>query len=169
MQGGAVGQYDFNNWLGLRAELSYVQRGYRQYRTGNNAGTDLKYRHHNLLLPVMASFSFGGDRLRGFLNAGVYGGYRLSGHVNGTYYDFLREHTQNIDQKQEVNSTRDNRWDFGYVGGLGIEYKCSNHIAAQLECRYYHSVSSTTKDYMRIKDYRYYNTLGLQATVFYIF
>lgn len=169
MEIGAVGQYNFNEWLGVRTELTYVQRGYRQYRTGNNAGTDYKYRNNYLQLPVMASFSFGGSRLRGFVNAGVYGGYWLNGRVKGSFYDLMEPMKKDLEQDVELNSTRDKRWDFGYVGGLGLEYKCCDHIAAQLECRYYYSVTSITKDYMHNKDYRYYNSIGVQATVFYLF
>ncbi|MGN0221626.1 MAG: porin family protein [Prevotella sp.] len=168
MEFGAAGQYDIREWFGVRAELNYLQRGYRQQRTGILDGTDYKYRNNYLVMPVMASFSFGGEKLRGFVNAGVYGGYWLSGSVTGSYC-IIEEAILPIDQDYDFNSTRDNRWDFGYVGGVGVEYRWSRHWAAQAEARCYYSVTSTTKDYMRIKDGRYNNTVSLQAGVFYIF
>lgn len=165
---GAAGQYDFKEWLGVRAELNYLQRGYSQHRTGIVTGTDYKYRNNYLVMPLMASFSFGGEKLRGFVNGGIYGGYWLSGNVTGSYND-VGDDILPIDQDYDFNSTRDNRWDFGYVGGVGVEYRWAEHWAAQVEARYYYSVTSTTKDYMRINDGRYNNTVSLQAGVFYIF
>lgn len=167
---GAVGQYDVKDWFGIRAELHWMQRGYSQHRTHYSAGTEYRYRNNYLVLPVMGSFSFGGSKLRGFLNAGIYGGYWLTSNVEGAYVSKINgREDYGIDQDTGFNSTRDQRWDFGYVGGIGIEYKVCPNIAAQLECRYYYSVTSTTKQYMRVKDYRYNNTLGIQATVMYLF
>lgn len=170
MDFGAVGQYDFTDWFAVRAELNYLQRGYSQHRTGMNAGTEYKYRHNYLVMPLMASFSFGGEKLRGFVNGGIYGGYWLSGSVKGGFKDHDDDGiVLPIDQDYDFNSTRDNRWDFGYVGGIGVEYRWAAHWAAQVEARYYYSVTSITKDYMLIKDGRYNSTVSLQAGVFYIF
>ena len=147
-----------------------MQRGYSQHRTGMNAGTEYKYRHNYLVMPLMASFSFGGEKLRGFVNGGIYGGYWLSGSVKGGFKDHDDDGiVLPIDQDYDFNSTRDNRWDFGYVGGIGVEYRWAAHWAAQVEARYYYSVTSITKDYMLIKDGRYNSTVSLQAGVFYIF
>lgn len=74
---GVMGQYDINDWLGIRAELDWTQKNYRHHRQVNQL-MDYKYVNNYLQLPVMASFSFGGQKLRGFCNAGIYGGYWLT-------------------------------------------------------------------------------------------
>jgi hypothetical protein len=50
-----------------------------------------------------------------------------------------------------------------------MEYRFASHWAAQAEMRYYYSVVSTQKDYMRVKDPKYNSTLALQAGVCYFF
>ena len=80
---GMMGQYDFNDWLGVRAELDWTQKNYRQTRVVFD-DQDYKYTNNYLLMPVMASFGFGGEKLRGFCNVGVYGGYWLNSHRKGT-------------------------------------------------------------------------------------
>ena len=52
---GLMGQYDFNEWLGVRAELNLTQKNYRQTRTVIQ-GQDYKFLNNYLLMPVMASF-----------------------------------------------------------------------------------------------------------------
>ena len=76
---GVSGQYDVNEWLGVRADLNWTQKNYRKRRVVLY-DTDYKLRNNYIQLPVMASFSFGSEKLRGFCNLGVYGGYWLNGH-----------------------------------------------------------------------------------------
>ena len=119
-----------------------------------------------LQLPVMASFSFGGTKLRGFCHVGAYGGYWLNSRIKGVAINHLIFESYDIDEDIPFDSERDQRWDFGFLGGLGMEYRFASHWAAQVEMRYYHSVVSTQKDYMRVKDPKYNSTLALQAGVY---
>lgn len=73
--GGAAGvmtQYNFFDWLGLRAELNFAQRSYRHTRYEFADNLSVRYENNYLLLPVTVNFSFGGQKVRGFVNAGVY-------------------------------------------------------------------------------------------------
>lgn len=167
---GILGQYDINNWLGVRAELNWIQKNYRRYRsTGDVRNTDYTVRNDYLQLPVMASFSFGGSRLRGFLNLGVYGGYWLMSWEKGTWFNVLSSITYEFSQKVAFDSERDQRLDCGFLSGIGAEYRFARHWAAQLEGRYYYSVTSVQKDYMHYSDPRYNNTVALQVAIFYLF
>ena len=129
---GLMGQYDILDWLGVRAELDYVQKNHQQMRTLEE--TDCRITNSYLQLPVMASFSFGGTKLRGFCHVGAYGGYWLNSRIKGVAINHLIFESYDID-----------------------------------EMRYYHSVVSTQKDYMRVKDPKYNSTLALQAGVCYFF
>jgi len=165
---GVMGQYDVNDWLGIRAELDWTQKNYRHTREVlKNMCYD--YTNNYLQLPVMASFGFGGERLRGFCNVGAYGGYWLNSGREGFDTNSFSEIAYNFSENIEFNSNRDQRLDFGLLGGLGLEYRFDSHWAAQAEVRYYYSLVSTQKDYMRVSDPRYNSTLALQAGVWYCF
>ena len=117
----------------------------------------------------MASFRFGGERLYGFLNTGVYGAYWLSSHRKGTDWTGAVGTSYTIDEKVDFYDKRDQRWDCGLVGGIGLEYLITDHWAAQAEVRYYYSTTSTTKQYMRNADYRYNSTTAIQLGISYRF
>ncbi len=169
-QVGVTGQYNFNDWFGLRADLDLQQRGYTMRRTEKHvSATNLDYRDNYLTLPLMATFSFGGEKVRGFLNAGVYGGYWIGSHCKGLYQDIENNIPDPVDTKVEFNNTRDQRLDFGYVGGVGVEYRFATHWAAQAEARYYYSVVSKKKQYQATKDYQYNSTIALTLGMAYIF
>ena len=165
---GLVGQYDFNDWLGVRAEVGWVQKNYRQTRNVVD-NQDYKYTNDYLLMPVMASFSFGGEKLRGFCNVGVYGGYWLNSHRKGKDFHNVSNYTYTFSEKVEFDDDRDQRWDCGFVGGLGLEYRFTKRWGAQVEARYYYSTTSFRKEQPHFKDMRYHSTLGLQAGVMYFF
>ena len=165
---GVMGQYDVNDWLGVRAELDWTQKNYRLTRQ-ILSNLDYKYVNNYLQLPVMASFSFGGKQLRGFCNAGVYGGYWLTSGREGTDFNNSSEKVYEFSENIEFNDERDQRFDFGFVGGIGLEYRFCQRWAAQVEMRCYYSTVSTQKDYMRLSDPRYNSTLGVQAGLWYSF
>ena len=165
---GVMGQYDVNDWLGVRAELDWTQKNYRLTRQ-ILSNLDYKYVNNYLQLPVMASFSFGDKQLRGFCNAGVYGGYWLTSGREGTDFNNSSEKVYEFSEDIKFNSERDQRFDFGFVGGIGLEYRFCQRWAAQVEMRYYYSTVSTQKDYMRLSDPRYNSTLGVQAGLWYSF
>ena len=166
---GLSGQYDVNEWLAVRADLNLTQKNHRQYRTGVLASTDYDTKNNYLQLPVMASFSFGGRTVRGFMNLGAYGGYWMSTRLKGEYTGIITESIITFDKSADFNSDRDQRLDGGLVGGIGVEYRFARHWAAQAETRCYYSLVSTQKDYMLLKDPKYNTTIGLQAAVYYLF
>ena len=165
---GVMGQYDFNDWLGVRAELDWTQKNYRQTRIAT-ANQNYKYTNNYLLLPVMASFSFGGEKLRGFCNIGGYGGYWVNGYRKGIDYNSFSATNYTFSEKVVFEDTQDQRWDCGFVGGLGLEYRIGNKWGAQVESRYYYSTASFRKEQPHFKDKRYHSTVGLQAGVMYFF
>lgn len=165
---GIMGQYDIADWAGIRFELDWMQKNYRQTRETLKV-YDYKYVNNYLQLPVMGSFSFGGQKVRGFCNLGIYGGYWLNSSRKGFDYNALTQKGYDFTEKVEFYDDRDRRWDFGFVGGVGLEYRFASHWAAQVELRYYYSTVSTTKVNDVAKDYRYNSTLALQAGLWYCF
>ena len=167
---GVSGQYSFYKWLGVRADLLFTQKNYNISRT-DLSQVNYTYFNNYLLIPVMASFSFGGDNfpLRGFFNLGNYCGLWLTSHRLGSDINALTGKQYAFAGPVEFNSERDNRLDLGIAGGAGMELRCNRHWAVQLEARCYYSLTSQVKEYMRVKDFRYDTTIGLQAGVYYKF
>jgi len=162
-------QYNFKDWIGLRAEVEAMERNHRFYRTGTYAGTNYTYHNTYIQLPVMAQFSFGGKVVRGFVNTGVYAGYWAASQQKGSFYVPMGGRTFDVDEPYIFQSDKDQRGDFGLAGGLGLECRVAEHWAIHVEGRCYYSFISTVKQYMRVKDYRYNTTLGIQAGFCYIF
>ena len=162
-------QYNFFDWLGLRGELEASEHNYRFYRTGYFSGTNYITHNTYLQLPVMTQFSFGGQKVRGFVNAGVYAGYWLAGQEKGTLCDPFSGQTIPINSAYVFQAEKDQQWDFGLAGGLGIEYRFWEHWAIHAEGRCYYSFISRVKPYMLVKDNRYNTTLGINLGFAYIF
>lgn len=167
MTAGITAQYDLRDWFGIRTDLVWVQKNYRMYRS--MICNDYSYNNSYLQLPVMATFSFGAQKLRGFFNTGVYGGYWIISSADVTLWNNSLEKYYKVSQSGLINSEKDNRFVFGYVGGAGLEYRLAEKISAQLELRYYYDATSQTKQYQRISDHRYNSTFSIQTTVFYHF
>lgn len=171
-------QYRFQDWFALRAEVGYIQKGYRMERTNAYTGIYSEQRNDYVQLPVLASFSFGGKRLRGFFNAGGYVGYWVSNRVKSANMNLLgvnhdpnntvnsildpsnTEHTTN---NSAFDSKRDNRFEVGLVAGTGLSYRVSNMVELQIEGRYYYSLTDIQKQYMKFLSPRYNNTVTLQV------
>lgn len=166
---GVSGRYDFFPWLALKAELNVTQKNHRMTRATYSA-TNYHYWNYYMQLPVMVNFSFGGQKVRGFANVGFYGGYLIASHLTGTDYNAFSDPIEIIRLNENgMNTKRDQRWDCGPVGGVGVEYKCAEHWAVQLECRYYYSLLNARKDGEHVKDPAYNSPLVIQFSFDYIF
>ena len=165
---GATGQYDFYDWLGVRVDLNYTQKNYQLHRAMLDQW-EYCYRNDYVQLPVMATFSFGGTKLRGFCNLGFYTGIWLNSHLSGTDFNVFSGKWVDVNEDVKFNSDRDNRWDAGLLASAGLDYRMDKNWGIQFETRYYHGLTSTTKSYMRVKDYRYNSTLAFQVGVYYVF
>lgn len=168
LHGGVMGQYSFTDWFAVRGEIDFTQRNWGMSRN-KMADRDYSYLNNYVMLPVMASFSWGGSKLRGFLNLGVYDGYWLSSSRFGHEFSSFSQYHYAFSEQVEFNEEKDQRWDYGPLAGVGIEFHFARHWAIQWEARYWHSMESQVKQYMQVKDYRYNNTFTCQAAMFYCF
>ena len=172
-------EYGILDWLAVRADLTYLQRGYKMSRVYNE--TFQKRRDHYISLPIMARFTFGGSKVKGFLHAGGYVGYWLKSSLDGRE----ESNTSDFDKLMNgedgnvfypyrhdyrFNSKRDNRFDAGVVGGIGVSYRVLPQLEIEVEGRCYYGLTSTTKDYMEyVKLPRYNTTVAVLAGVKYCF
>lgn len=168
-------QYDFRDWFGLRADLVFVQKGQKMHRSDVYQAIQTDTRNNYLQLPVMASFSFGGKRVRGFLNAGGYVGGWLSSHREGVTMRLFSDegvsqsglitpnNVYEFDEKAPFDSRRDNRFEAGLVGGVGVSWRVAPRIELQAEGRCYYALTDMQKDYMKFRTPRYNTTFVVQV------
>lgn len=176
---GVLGEYGFKDWFGLRAELMYLQKGHKMDRLYNE--TRQQRRDNYLELPILARFSFGSEKIRGFLHAGGYVGYWMNSHVSGVERSLTYDPDKQIENEEPnmafkyshsytFNSRRDNRFDAGLLGGIGVSYRVLPQLEVEVEGRCYYSLTSTTKDYMGYsKQPKYNTTVAIQAGIKYCF
>lgn len=163
-----TGGYQFKEWVSLEADLSFMQKNYKTFRTNSS----ISYEHSNITngylnVPIYARFSFGGKKLRGFTTLGGYVGYWASGHIEGVVSNVSFNPGENspykYDEKYTFDSRRDNRFEAGLMGGLGVEYLFCNRYKVFLEGRYYYSLTDMQKKYMLEQMPRYNNTFLVQV------
>ena len=167
---GLVAQYDIFHWLGVRADLNWIFKNHKVSMPKNE--TDYEVHNGYMQLPVMVSFNVSHKDFNSFCNLGMYGAYWAStikkgkeNVGNGTFGDEYFTH--------DFCSTRDQRFDYGLVGGAGIEWRFKlfkeNWSWQIVEARVYYSTQSTQKHYMKANDPRYNTTFVLQSGLCYLF
>ena len=170
--------YQFFDWLALETTPTYIHKNFDIVRTGFFIGVYQKNYNTYLQVPLNLRFSFGGKALRGFVDLGGYGAYWASGRIKGTEANILNEvdtayqtvnptsilgenYAYNYDQKYVFNSTKDNRMEFGLIGGAGISYELFQTYTFYLEGRYYRAMTDQQKQYEMNQAPRYNDNYGL--------
>lgn len=168
-------KYAFTDWLSIRADFGAMTRSYRMDRNLHYLDpVYTRYSNDYLMLPLMADFSFGGEKLRGHAYAGGFGTYWVSARVEGKtywmtdYYVYFND----FKERREFNS-EDQRFIAGAVGGLGLSYVFLSipemDMAINLDALYYYDVVSHHKGYAHLSDPRYLNTLSITLGLAWIF
>lgn len=131
--GGLVGRYGFNDWLGVRSGLDFQMKG----TLCENTGTDFTNRLNYLLLPVKAEFSAGEkagfkNRQRLFFATGPYAGYLLNAkQING-------------DVKTDLDLYND--FDYGWSFEIGYQIPVLKNNALQFSLNYDMGISEVADD-----------------------
>ena len=177
-------KYDFNNWFALQADPQYIRKSYKMLRTRFFNGIYEDRKNSYVQLPIMTHFSFGGTKLKGFLNLGVYGGYWSAGRVKGTQSDVFSstpdyEDNQefdnylqikpgvNYDEKYQFDKRRDRRIELGWLTGAGVSYQLKPRYQIFAEARYYQGLTDQQKNYMIDQIPRYNETYVIQVGCMY--
>lgn len=131
--GGLLGRYGFNDWLGVRSGLDFQMKGTRC----EVLGVDVTNRLNYLLLPVKAEFSAGekagfknGQRL--FFATGPYAGYLLKAKA--------------IKDDVTVDLDVYNDFDFGWSFELGYKIPVNKNNALQFSLNYDMGISEVADD-----------------------
>lgn len=171
-------KYTVNDWLAVQAEAQFVQKNYQLIRSEFFEGIYNATTNQYLQLPLMGHFSFGGRKLKGFVNLGGYAGYWATSTNKGVaaglslqptenpqrYLDFY----QNIayDEPYAFDNRKDRRFELGWLTGLGVSYQLSRYNVF-VEGRYSQAILDQQKNYMNNQIPRYNQTYILQIGCFY--
>lgn len=173
-------RYSVNSWLAFQADPQLIQKNYQQTRTGVFNGIYQATTNQYLQLPIMGHFSFGGQKLRGFLNLGGYVGYWATSASKGVL-PFLNgpvetstEVTTVLENKgaqyfsgsSVFDTRRDRRLEVGLLTGIGLGYQAARYNLF-VEGRSYQALSDQQKDYMLNQIPRYNQTYVLQIGCLY--
>ena len=144
---GIAGQRDLISWetmqstFGVKAEFDCMEKNIKTKKNPFVISVPYGY----LQIPILASLSGGSKKIKGFVDAGIFGGWLYKG----------REEWKH-------------NFDFGGAGGIGAEWNFYN-FTLQAEARAYIGAVSSTKSDRSFKTPHYNNTISLQVGLFYNF
>jgi opacity protein-like surface antigen len=150
-------QYKIKHWLYIETAPGITQKNYFIDRTDSFAGIYEEFKNTYLQIPVMAKFLYGHHSFQAFADAGLYGGYWLSATVKGVIPNILSisQDAQgngtiqqtSYNEKYQINPETDNRLEFGWVAGAGVQYHFNHDYMLTASARYYQALTNQQKDY----------------------
>lgn len=166
-------RYDFRDWFGLQADLTYLAKDHTMYRSDIYASNYHSYTNSYLNIPIYARFSFGGTKLRGYLLAGGFVGAWVESEVEGYQYRYFSQDpyvdygNYHFDESVPFDSRRDNRFDAGVSGAIGVEYQFAKRFSVFVEGRYLYSLTDMQKKYMLKQPTKHNSTFAVQIGFMY--
>jgi opacity protein-like surface antigen len=168
---GLLFQYALPHGVFVEASPGLVQKNYSIDRTDSFAGVYQSSTNTYIQLPVMLYYAYGG-RFKALAGLGVAGSYWLAGSVKGTTPDIFSATgvtgpngtTEDIllrsyAEKYTFDARRDQRWEFGWLAGAGVQYSFYHSYTVLLRCLYYQSLTDQQKHYMTHQVPQYNRTL----------
>lgn len=175
-------QYQLTDWFAVTADPTFIQKNYRQERSSFFTGVYQNSYNNYLQLPVTARVLFGGQKLKGFIDGGLYGGYWMSSKikgVNSNILDLADDETASVstifdtqkpyryDEKYTFDQTKDNRIEFGWIAGLGAGYDLTERYQIFGEAKLMYGFTDQQKNYMTNQVPRYNTTYGINIGFMY--
>ncbi|MGN0187109.1 MAG: outer membrane beta-barrel protein [Paludibacteraceae bacterium] len=150
-------------WFALRIDVMYVQKNHKMYRTNAYSDIYTNTSNHYLHLPIMLNFSFGGEKLRGYMSFGGYAGCWLASQREGQTISIgntsnATETLYAFDEVRKLNNAIDRRIDSGLAGNVGIALNIDERMMFHVEAGCYYSLLSTERDKTLIAPNPRYNT-----------
>jgi hypothetical protein len=152
-------RYEICPWLYAVTKPGLVQKGYSMDRTDSLSGEYDRHQNSYLQLPVGVSFVQEWGRFRGTIDPGIYTGYWLYGRVKGSTADIfsVSDNTgpggqtseqyllKPYDSRYNFLSQRDERWEWGWWLGLGLQYRLDHRCRLTAGGNYYRGWTSQEK------------------------
>jgi Outer membrane protein beta-barrel domain len=131
IMGGVVLDFQILKKLFLQPEINFSQQG-GQIVDGANY---FKAKFNIVNLSVSAKMLFGSGKLKYYVATGPYIGYKINQIAEYKLGDSFTKEKIPIDTKYNAFGEKDNRFDYGLVSGIGLQYKL-NHFKFQFESRF---------------------------------
>lgn len=144
MTAGICARYTEEKFFGLIAELKIEQRGWKEKfeETDFNYSRRLTY----IQLPLLTHIYFGSDKFKGFVNLGPSVGYMISSSVsaNFDYHNPGMVEGFPIENRHvnQMSMPVKNKFDYGILGGVGVEFTIKKRHSIMLEGRYYYGLGN---------------------------
>ena len=147
--------YQFNDWFGLSTGLSFQQKGFVLNGSYVPEGSEEPFVFYSdfrrddsyYVVPMIAEFSLGNDKLEGFLDVGGYVGwwhnamYQSKKIVSVNMESYIR----NI--SRDFNKDVDQRLECGAIGGLGVKWNLLKPFSLYLASHAFIAFTPQQKDY----------------------
>lgn len=137
---GITARYTEEKFFGLIAEVNLEQRGWKEKF---DDGTSFEYSRSltYIQIPFMTHFYFGSKKFKGFVNLGPSVSLLIGDKISSNFdyrnpasvegFDMENRHTN------QMGMDIKNRFDYGVVGGAGMELILKRKHSIMLEARYY--------------------------------
>jgi len=180
--------YKANDWFAIKTTPSIIEKNYSMQRTGYYTGIYRDTKNTYLQLPIMSEFSFGEQKLKGFLDLGAYAGYWSSSQIKGAMPNILNQpqygtyinnsntlsstifqdyNAYNYDEKYQFNPIVDNRIELGLIIGGGISYQVNDNGKLYIDTKYYYATSDQQNNYQQGLSPRYNETYSFSVGYLY--
>ena len=137
---GVTARYTEEKFFGLIAELNFEQRGWKE-KFEDGAPFQYSRRLTYLTIPFMTHFYFGSRKFKGFINLGPSVSYLIGSSISSNFdyvnpvpvdgFDFNNRHVN------QMSMDIKNKFDYGVVGGAGMELILKGKHSILLEALYY--------------------------------
>jgi hypothetical protein len=163
-----------NNRIGIESSVELLQKKYSFVRNGIYEGVFESFINSYLQIPVVAQFKvIEKKKINVAINSGVYGGYRAFAKIKGAIpniYNNINDSIGNNGQSiQHIRLTsysekyhflkEDNRFEFGWILGIALNYQFNRNYSVVFECNYYQAITNQQKNYIIYQTPKYNETL----------
>ena len=162
--------FKINDWFSLKTNPSVIAKNYSIHRTGYYTGVYRDTKNTYLQLPLISEFSFGEQKVKGYLDLGIYAAYWQSSRIKGAMPNILNQppygtyinnsdtlsssifqdyNAYKYDENYQFNKIVDNRIELGVIIGGGISYQVDESSKVYVEAKYYDATTDQQKNYQQ--------------------
>jgi Outer membrane protein beta-barrel domain len=138
-------QYKICNFLSVEADPSFVRKNYKLQWEGSLSDLYQTNKNGYIQLPLQGNLLFTNHRFELSLQGGAFAAYWRFGKVKGRLPDPTG--TYSYDSAYVFRSSRDQRWDFGWLAGARLAYDAGKAGQWFIEGHYCFSLIDQQKNY----------------------
>jgi hypothetical protein len=174
---GGVVEKKVTRKLSIEISPGFLKKNYSYKKFDSFPGTYENHINNYLQLPLSFILTTKFKKVDFFLKLGAYGSYWMSGRVKGKIPNLLdiidstNTNAQtllfvrlvNYNDKYAFDSRKDNRFEFGYTSGIGLNYCYKKKYILFAEVIYNRSITDQQKKYMNSQFPRYNETCTISV------